>query len=49
LIINTLQLRLGYYPNIPDINSSLRGGVEGNTPLKLRDFDISAPSIVPLL
>lgn len=49
LIINTLQLRIGYYPNIPDVNSSIRGGVEGNTPLKLRDFDISAPSIVPLL
>lgn len=48
LTFNTLQLRLGYYPNIPGNSSRFRFAAEGNVPLRLRDFDISAPSIVPL-
>jgi hypothetical protein len=48
LSINTLQIRVGFYPNIPGNNSPLRYGIEGNTPLRLRDFDVAAPSIVPL-
>ncbi|NIJ53089.1 hypothetical protein [Dyadobacter arcticus] len=48
LTFNTLQLRVGYYPNIPANSSPWRFGVDGNVPLRLRDFDISAPSIVPL-
>ncbi|KAA6441546.1 hypothetical protein FEM33_02110 [Dyadobacter flavalbus] len=48
LTFNTLQLRIGYYPNIPGNSSSIRFAVDGNVPLRLRDFDISAPSIVPL-
>jgi hypothetical protein len=48
LTFNTLQLRVGYYPNIPGNSAPLRFGIEGNVPLRLRDFDISAPSIVPL-
>jgi hypothetical protein len=48
LAINTFQVRLGYYPNIPDISSVFRFTFEDSQPLKLRDFDISAPSIVPL-
>jgi hypothetical protein len=48
LTFNTLQLRLGYYPNIPDNHAPFRFAAEGNVPLRLRDFDISAPSIVPL-
>jgi len=47
LSINTLQLRIGFYPNIPETSSNMRYGIEGNTPLRLRDFDISAPSMVP--
>jgi hypothetical protein len=47
LSINTLQIRVGFYPNIPGNNSPLRYGIEGNTPLRLRDFDVAAPSIVP--
>lgn len=47
LSINTLQLRVGFYPNIPGTSSSIRYAIEGNTPLRLRDFDISAPSMVP--
>jgi hypothetical protein len=49
LAINTLQLRVGYYHNIPMINSPVRVGVEGISRLMFRDFDISAPSIVPLM
>ncbi|GLU54565.1 hypothetical protein Dfri01_40260 [Dyadobacter frigoris] len=48
LSINTLQLRLGYYINIPENSSPFRYAIEGNTPLRLKDFDISAPAIVPL-
>ncbi len=48
LAINTFQIRLGYYPNIPDISSNWRFAFDGSQPLRLRDFDISAPSIVPL-
>jgi hypothetical protein len=48
LSINTLQFRFGFYPNIPENRSPMRYGIEGNTPLRLRDFDIAAPSIVPL-
>lgn len=48
LTFNTLQLRLGYYPNIPGNQAPWRVAAEGNVPLRLRDFDISAPSIVPL-
>ncbi|MBE9464616.1 hypothetical protein ACFP1I_04460 [Dyadobacter subterraneus] len=47
LSINTLQLRFGYYPNIPGTSSAIRYAIEGNTPLRLRDFDIAAPSMVP--
>lgn len=48
LAINTFQVRLGYYPNIPDISSAFRFAFDASQPLKLRDFDISAPSIIPL-
>jgi hypothetical protein len=48
LTINTFQVRLGYYPNIPDISSEFRYAFDASQPLKLRDFDISAPSIIPL-
>lgn len=48
LAINTFQVRLGYYPNIPDISSAFRFAFDTSRPLKLRDFDISAPSIIPL-
>lgn len=47
LTFNTFQLRIGYYPNIPNNTTLWRFAADGNTPLRLRDFDISAPSIVP--
>jgi hypothetical protein len=47
LTFNTFQIHIGYYPNIPGNSSLFRYGAAGNVPLRLRDFDISAPSIVP--
>ena len=48
LTIKTFQIRIGYYPNIPAISSPLRVAFDGTQPLRLRDFDISAPAIIPL-
>jgi uncharacterized protein YvpB len=48
LTFNTFQIHFGYYPNIPGNSSPMRFGAAGSVPLRLRDFDISAPSIVPL-
>ena len=48
LVISTLQLRFSYFPNIPGNSAPFRFAIEGNTPLRLRDFDISQPTIVPL-
>jgi hypothetical protein len=45
LTFNTFQIRLGYYPNIPSLSSNIRFGFDGVTPLRFRDFDISAPDI----
>lgn len=47
LTINTFQVRIGYYPNIPGLASPFRFGLDGVSSLSLRDFDISAPSIIP--
>ncbi len=48
LTFNTFQIRIGYYPNIPLISSDFRFAFEGVQPLRLRDFDISAPQVIPL-
>jgi hypothetical protein len=48
LIFNTFQIRVGYYPNIPAISSPFRFAFDTPSPLRFRDFDISAPSILPL-
>lgn len=47
LTLNTFQIRIGYYPNIPGLGSPFRYGIEGMSQLYLRDFDISAPTILP--
>lgn len=47
LTFNTLQIRFGYYVNIPELSSPTRFAASGNVPLRLRDFDISAPAIAP--
>lgn len=48
LTFKTFQIRIGYYPNIPNISSNFRFAFDSIQPLRLRDFDISAPSIIPL-
>ncbi|GAB2791603.1 hypothetical protein GCM10027275_40570 [Rhabdobacter roseus] len=48
LTFNTFQIQFGFYPNLPDASSAWRFRLDGVAPLRLPDFDISAPSIVPL-
>lgn len=48
LTFKTFQIRVGYYPNLPNTSSNFRFGFDGIQPLRLRDFDISAPTIIPL-
>ena len=47
LTFKTIEFRLAYYPNIPTLSSDWRFRVSGMTTLKLQDFNISAPEIVP--
>ncbi|GAB3174037.1 hypothetical protein GCM10027291_31440 [Telluribacter humicola] len=48
LTFNTFQVRVGFYPNIPDVHTPWRFEGGGISTLQLRDFDIAAPSILPL-
>ena len=47
LTFNSFQIRLSYYPNIPGNRSPFRTGFDGVPSLRFRDFDLSAPFIVP--
>jgi hypothetical protein len=47
LTFNTIEIKISYYPNIPTLSSPWRFGVSGMTTLRLQDFDMSAPEIVP--
>lgn len=47
LTINTFQVRLSYYAGIPDLKNPFRANFDGISPLRFRDFDISAPETVP--
>ncbi|CAN5327903.1 hypothetical protein BH09BAC4_BH09BAC4_17970 [soil metagenome] len=47
LTFNSFQIRLSYYPNIPGNTIPFRQAVEGVPALRLRDFDLSAPQLVP--
>jgi hypothetical protein len=47
LAFNTFQLRIGYYPNIPFSGIPLRASFEGIPLLRVSDFDIDAPEVVP--
>lgn len=46
LTFNTIQLRLTYFPNLPNI-PAMNIAFSDTYNLKLKDFDISAPEIVP--
>ena len=47
LTFNSFQIRLTYYPNIPNNTIPFRQAFEGIPTLRFRDFDGSAPQIVP--
>lgn len=47
LTFNSFQIRLSYYPNIPGNGIPFRQSFEGIPTLRFRDFDLSAPQIIP--
>ena len=47
LVINTLQFRLGFYPNFPLYSSVNHFVVSGEQLLKPKTFDPGPPSIIP--
>lgn len=47
LTFNSFQIRLSYYPNIPGNTIPFRQAFEGIPSLRFRDFDLSAPQIIP--
>ncbi|UFH55799.1 hypothetical protein [Spirosoma sp. KNUC1025] len=47
LTFNSFQIRLAYYPNIPNNSIPFRQAFEGIPTLRFRDFDVSAPQIIP--
>jgi hypothetical protein len=47
LTFNSFQIRLSYYPNIPNNGAPFRQAFEGIPALRFRDFDQSAPQIIP--
>jgi len=47
LTFNSFQVRLAYYPNIPGNSAPFRQSFEGVPVLRFRDFDLSAPQIIP--
>lgn len=47
LTFNTFQVRIAYFPNIPNNSSPFRFAFEAFPTLRFRDFDINAPEIVP--
>ncbi|GAB3251478.1 hypothetical protein GCM10027347_09930 [Larkinella harenae] len=47
LTFNSFQIRLAWYPNIPGNRAPFRPAFEGVPAARFRDFDISAPEIIP--
>ncbi|MEZ0610637.1 hypothetical protein ACAW74_19135 [Fibrella sp. WM1] len=47
LTFNSFQVRLAYYPNLPNTPSAFRFAFEGVPVLRFRDFDINSPQITP--
>lgn len=46
LTFDTFQIRLGFYPNVPNNPNALRFAFDGIAPLRFRDFNTQAPEIV---
>lgn len=47
LTFKTIEFRIAYYPNIPTLTRDWRFRLQGVTTLKLQDFEMSAPEIIP--
>ena len=47
LVFNTFQIRLGFYPNLPEYSRASYFTVSGEQLLKPDDFDPGAPTILP--
>jgi len=47
LTFKTIEFRFAYYPNIPTLSSDWRFRLQGVTSLRLPDFEMSAPEIIP--
>jgi hypothetical protein len=47
LTFNTFQIRFGYYPNIPGNRMLFRSEFSGIPALRLNDFTINAPEVIP--
>ncbi|WP_229321054.1 hypothetical protein [Larkinella knui] len=47
LTFNSFQIRISWYPNIPQNSQPFRPAFEGVPTARFRDFDISAPEIIP--
>ncbi len=47
LTVNSFQIRLTWYPNLPENRAPFRTGFDGTPILRFRDFDITAPQTVP--
>ncbi|MFY0626399.1 MAG: hypothetical protein JXR07_08900 [Reichenbachiella sp.] len=43
--LNTIVIRLSYFPSIPDGGKQTYFGLNSSSPLKIRDFNFSAPSV----
>jgi hypothetical protein len=46
LVINTLQIRIGYYPRLPQYSSADYFNLSGETQLRPRNFDAGPPSLI---
>ncbi|WP_234735842.1 BamA/TamA family outer membrane protein [Tellurirhabdus bombi] len=47
LTFNSFQIRLAWYPNLPNNPQALRFAFNGIPALRFRDFDVAAPEIIP--
>ena len=46
LTFNSFQIRLAYYPNLPNNSAPFRSTFEGVPVLRFRDFDINSPQVI---
>ncbi len=47
LTFNTVSIRIGFYPSIPNASSMLGTDIGGEQVLRLKDFTISEPQVIP--